>query len=61
MVIDTLSFMFIIVCCMVILASVFTTLFQDINEDLYGGMFLTIRSMFDIALGGVEWTGYGDR
>jgi hypothetical protein len=48
---DTLSFMFIVCCFILIMASVFTTLYQDTNPDKYGGLALTVRTLFDAAIG----------
>lgn len=35
---DTLAFMFIVCCFILIMSSVFTTLYQDTNPDKYGGL-----------------------
>ncbi len=48
---DTLSFMFIVCCFILIMASVFTTLYQDTNPEKYGGLALTVRTLFDAAIG----------
>lgn len=48
---DTLNFMFIVCCFIAIMASVFTTLYQDTNPEKYGGLLITIRYLFDAAIG----------
>ena len=44
---DTLSFIFIVVCYLVIIGSVFTTLYQDINPSKFGGLPLSVRTLYD--------------
>jgi hypothetical protein len=51
MISDTLSFMFIVCCFILIMASIFTTLYQDVNPDKYGGLAITVRTLFDAAIG----------
>lgn len=51
---DTLGFMFIVSCFILIMASLFTTLYQDTEPDMYGGLGVTIRTLFDAALGEFE-------
>lgn len=58
---DTLSFMFIVSCFILIMASIFTTLYQDVNPDRYGGLALTVRTLFDAALGEYAYDGMGGR
>ena len=58
---DTLSFMFIVCCFILIMASVFTTLYQDTNPDKYGGLALTVRSLFDAAIGQYDYEGMEGR
>jgi hypothetical protein len=58
---DTLSFMFIVCCFILIMASIFTTLFQDVNPAEYGGLAITVRYLFDAALGQYSYAGMGDR
>jgi hypothetical protein len=50
MIIDTLSFMFILSCFILICSSIFTTLYQDTNPVKFGGLLLTIRTLFEAAL-----------
>lgn len=58
---DTLSFMFIVICFIIIMASIFTTLYQDTNPDKYGGLALTVRTLFDASLGSYDYSGMGTR
>ena len=58
---DTISFMFIVCCFILIMASIFTTLYQDVNPDKYGGLALTVRTLFDAALGQYDYDGMGGR
>lgn len=48
---DTLAFMFIVCCFILIVSSVFTTLYQDVNPDKYGGLAISARYLFDAAIG----------
>ena len=52
---DTLSFMFLVVCFILIMASVFTTLYQDVAADKFGNLTLTIRSLFDASLANYDF------
>jgi len=47
---DTMSFLIIVCCFLIIMASVFTTLFQDTDPSRYGSIFLTVRTLFDATL-----------
>lgn len=58
---DTLSFMFIVCCFILIMASVFTTLYQDTNADKYGGLALSVRTLFDAAIGQYDYDGMEGR
>jgi hypothetical protein len=42
MVADTVSFLFLICCFILIMASIFTTLYQDTNPAKYGGLGATV-------------------
>lgn len=44
---DTVSFLFLVSCFILIMASVFTTLYQDTNPDKYGGLAKTVRTLFN--------------
>jgi len=58
---DTLAFMFIVCCFILIVASVFTTLYQDTNPDKYGGLGITARYLFDAAIGQFDFSGMAGR
>lgn len=44
---DTISFLFLVSCFILIMASIFTTLYQDTNPDKYGGIARTVRTLFN--------------
>lgn len=52
---DTLSFMFIVSCFILIMASIFTTLYQDTNPVKFGGLALTVRTLFDATIGQYDY------
>lgn len=56
---DTLSFIFIVICYLVIVASVFTTLFQDVNPTYYGGLTVSTRTLFDASMAVYTYDGMG--
>ena len=58
---DTVSFMFIVCCFILIMASIFTTLYQDTNPSKYGGLALTVRTLFDAAIGQYDFSGMQGR
>ena len=58
---DTLAFMFILCCFLLIVASVFTTLYQDVNPDKYGSLVITARVLFDAAVGVYDYDNMGGR
>jgi hypothetical protein len=58
---DTISFMFIVCCFILIMASIFTTLYQDTNAEKYGGLALTVRTLFDAAIGQYDFSGMQGR
>lgn len=57
---DTLSFMFVVLCYFVVVTSVFTTLFQDINPNKFGNLALTARVLFDAANDVYDYLGMGN-
>ena len=61
MIVDTLNFMFIVVCFILIMASIFTTLYQDTNPAKYGGFAITVRYMFDATISNYDYDGMGNR
>jgi hypothetical protein len=58
---DTLSFIFIFSCYLLIAASVFTTLYQDTNPTKWGGLALSLRCLFNATLAQYDYSGMGDR
>jgi len=50
MLLDTLGFIMLAACYLLIMASVFTTLYQDIKTENYGNILLSCRTMFDAIL-----------
>lgn len=61
MVSDTLSFLFIMGCFILIMASIFTTLYQDDNPDKYGGLGATIQTLFNDAMAVFDYDGMEGR
>lgn len=51
---DTLGFVFIMVWYLLLAASVYTTLFQGADNESYGSMSLSLRTLFDTMLGNYE-------
>ena len=58
---DTVSFMFITSCFILIMASIFTTLYQDTNPAKFGGLALSVRALFDATIGQYDYNGMGER
>ena len=58
---DTLSFIFIVVCYLVIVASVFTTLYQDVYPAKFGGLALSMRTLYDSTMAVYYYLNMGDR
>lgn len=58
---DTLAFMFIVVCFTLIMASIFTTLYQDTNPIKYGSLAMATRYLFDASIGVYDYSNMGDR
>ena len=50
MLIDTISFGIILVCYLLLMATVFTTLFQGPAQDEYGSLSISLRTLFDVLL-----------
>jgi hypothetical protein len=44
---DTMSFLFIVACFILIMSSVFATLYQDTNPASYGGLGITVTTLFN--------------
>lgn len=58
---DTLNFMFLMGCFIIIMASIFTTLYQDTNPEKYGSFAITVRYMFDAAIASYDYDNMGSR
>ena len=61
MVADTLAFIFIVACFILIMASIFTTLYQDVNPNRDGSLSTTVRMLFDAAMAVYDYNNYGGR
>lgn len=61
MVTDTLAFILIVSWFLIIMSSVFTTLYQDYNEEKYGNLSTSFRTLFDTALAVYDYDGMGSR
>lgn len=48
---DAVSFIFIVMCYLLISATIFTTLFENIDQADYGGLAITVRMLYDAMLG----------
>ena len=53
---DTLGFIFILCCYMVLAATIFTTLFQSTLPEYYGELSLSLRTLFDAFIGYYVYT-----
>jgi hypothetical protein len=51
---DTFSFLFIIICYLLLMSTIFTTIYQGIDEVRYGSMSTTFRTLFDDMLANYE-------
>ena len=60
MVIDTMSFFFIVISYLIVASAIFTTIFQDINTSLYGNFTISLRTMFDGLMGSYGYKGFGE-
>lgn len=47
MITDTVSFLFLVCCFILIMSSIFATLYQDTNPDKYGGLAKTVTTLFN--------------
>lgn len=61
MVEDTLSFIFIVSCYIVIMTSIFTTFYQDVNPEKFGSLTTTIRTLFDAMMSVYNYDNMGGR
>jgi len=53
---DTISFIFIVVCYLLIASTIFTMLFQDNLPEFYGSLSLSYRTLFNCIIGSYEYT-----
>jgi hypothetical protein len=60
MVRDTVGFIFILTCYLFLVSSIFTTLFQGPEEEKYGSMSLSMRTMIDDMLANYETENIAD-
>jgi hypothetical protein len=51
MLLDTTSFVFLIICYMAIMSTIFTMLFQVPDPDRFGSVSITLRTLFDAFIG----------
>jgi hypothetical protein len=58
---DTMYFMLIVFCFILIMTSVFTTLYQDTNPGLFGSMTITVRTLYDASLAVISYEEMDDR
>jgi len=58
---DTMAFMFIVCCFILIMSSIFTTLYQDVNPDKFGGLAASARALFDAAIGNYDYDNMEER
>ncbi len=59
---DTIAFLFILASFIVIMSSIFTTLYQNSYPDLFGNLVITARFLYDAAIGQYAYDGIeGDR
>ena len=59
--IGTWNFIFLYSCYLVMIGSVFTTLYQDINPAKFGGLTLSCRTLFNAAMGAYDYGGMGSK
>ena len=52
---DTLSFIFLFSCYLILVTTVFTTLFSNANPDEYGTIGLTLRTLYDAFIGQYDY------
>ena len=56
MMFDAISFILIMSSYLLLMSTVFTTLFQDPFEDHYGSLSMSLRTLFDAMLGAYAYT-----
>lgn len=55
MLFDTLAFIFLVSCYMIIATTVFTTLFSNANPEKYGEVIVTMRTLYDAFIGSYDY------
>lgn len=60
MVSDTFNFLIFTICYFLLMASIFTTLYQDTNPSAYGGLTLSVRTLYDAAIAVYQYKQMGD-
>lgn len=55
MIIDTLGFIFIFACYMVVATTIFTTLFSIPDPDEFGYFSISLRTLFDAFIGSYDY------
>ena len=58
MVYDTIAFMFLVISYLIIVAAIFTTIFQDMKPGDYESFDITIRKMFDNLMASYGYSGF---
>jgi hypothetical protein len=59
---DTIAFLFILASFIIIMSSIFTTLYQNAYPDLFGSLALSARFLYDAVIGQYAYDGIeGDR
>lgn len=62
MIAETIAFIFIVICYLLLVASIFTTLYQDVNPNKFGGMALSLWTLFNAgSITLYTYTGMGDQ
>ena len=58
---ETLSFVFIVISYLIVVSSIFTTLYQDINPSKFNGLAMSARTLFDAIMAVYDYAGMGDK
>jgi len=61
MLLDTLGFILLAMCYLLIISTVFTTLFQDINPDSFSNLAITARTLYDAILATYDYSGITEK
>jgi len=60
MLLDTVAFLFICFCYLVLASAVFTTIFMNVAPDLYGSIYISLRTLLDIMVANFEYRDMGN-